>query len=282
MPRTQHIRSFRQYAESLENLLSSLGTTRTGGPARILPALDGEPSEKAKRFLSTETLKKRGAFFTGRTLARRAVRALLKDENRCTQVIDPACGLGDLLLQYARTMPVYPDLRRTLQLWGNRLLGCDMQADFVRVTKARLALLAMQRGAHPATVAREDLDSLLPGVSVSNGLDCPSPSQPLVVIMNPPYTLTTAPDNCSWAAGRVSSAAIFLDKWLTGSPEGSRIVAILPDVLRTGTRYSRWREYVAKHAAINSIRIVGRFDGGADVDVFILDLSVTSPEKPPK
>jgi hypothetical protein len=59
---------------------------------------------------------------------------------------------------------------------------------------------------------------------------------------------------------------------------GTRIVAILPDVLRTGSRYERWRKFVREFAVIKRIDIYGPFDPQADVDVFILELHIR-PER---
>ncbi len=73
-----------------------------------------------------------------------------------------------------------------------------------------------------------------------------------VVIMNPPFGYTSAPDGCYWARGRVNAAAIFVEKAIRDSREGTRIAAILPDVLRSGTRYQRWRNVIS---TLGSIRI---------------------------
>lgn len=55
---------------------------------------------------------------------------------------------------------------------------------------------------------------------------------------------------------------------------GTEIVAILPDVLRTGTLYARWRAHIAQRAAIDDVDVYGAFDTNADVDVFVLRLRV--------
>jgi hypothetical protein len=51
------------------------------------------------------------------------------------------------------------------------------------------------------------------------------------------------------------------------------MACILPDVLRSGSRYERWREGIAASADVISIEPMGRFDGDTDVDVFILVLA---------
>lgn len=46
--------------------------------------------------------------------------------------------------------------------------------------------------------------------------------------------------------------------------------AILPDVIRTGARYGKFRNFVASSLTDMLVESVGRFDDSADVDVFIL------------
>ena len=53
--------------------------------------------------------------------------------------------------------------------------------------------------------------------------------------------------------------------------------AILPDVLRSGTRYAKWRDYIGGQAILGSVSIWGLFDPWADVDVFLLEASLGNP-----
>jgi hypothetical protein len=59
---------------------------------------------------------------------------------------------------------------------------------------------------------------------------------------------------------------------------GTRIVAILPEVLRTGSHYLKWRREIERLARIDSVEVVGLFDLWTDVDVFILRLTVGQPD----
>ena len=86
--------------------------------------------------------------------------------------------------------------------------------------------------------------------------------------------MTTAPSDCAWASGKVSSAALFVEKGLSLATPGTVMVAILPEVLRSGSRYDRWRNSVEEQAQIKGILPWGRFDPQTDVDVFILRLVV--------
>lgn len=51
-------------------------------------------------------------------------------------------------------------------------------------------------------------------------------------------------------------------------------MAILPDVLRTGSRYTKWRKTIEKCAKIEEIELLGRFDALTDVNIFICRLVI--------
>ena len=88
--------------------------------------------------------------------------------------------------------------------------------------------------------------------------------------MNPPYVAVQAPAECTWASGKVSSAAVFVERAVFRCRAGARITAILPDVLRTGSRYGKWREVIATQVSQDSLEPWGLFDAVADVDVFVM------------
>jgi hypothetical protein len=69
----------------------------------------------------------------------------------------------------------------------------------------------------------------------------------------------------------VNSAAIFVLSCLSRANNGAQFSAILPDVLRSGSRYERWRRQVERLSRISSIELHGQFDQLADVDVFHLN-----------
>jgi hypothetical protein len=70
----------------------------------------------------------------------------------------------------------------------------------------------------------------------------------------------------------VSAAALFVAKTLTQVVDGTRIVAILPEALRTGSRYSHWRRHIESLATVRRVEALGRFDRLTDIHVFILSL----------
>src|SRR5262249_34357984 len=94
------------------------------------------------------------------------------------------------------------------------------------------------------------------------------------IILNPPYTMVETPKTCTWTSGLVSQAALFLEKYVKTASPGTKIAAILPDVLRTGTRYRKWRECIEQYAKIELVELVGCFDTLTDVDTFICYLQV--------
>jgi hypothetical protein len=69
-------------------------------------------------------------------------------------------------------------------------------------------------------------------------------------------------------------AALFLEACVVNARSNSQVIAILPDVLRSGSRYKKWREHISERAHINDIKIFGQFDRLTDIDVFILHLTV--------
>ena len=98
------------------------------------------------------------------------------------------------------------------------------------------------------------------------------------ILINPPFGPMTAPKRCSWAKGKVTKAAVFFEQCLELLPPDTRVVGILPDVLRAGSRYQKWRETIEERATVLNVALGGNF-GTADVDVFLLDLTTSRGEE---
>jgi hypothetical protein len=274
---------FQPYVLYLDSLLNA---SRVEGPAarqaELAAALDGQPSRELRKLYTIDSLRNTGTYFTGTKLARRLVASLEATLPNATQVVDPACGVGDLLVACARHLPLQSDLTNTLKDWGARLAGFDINSAFVAAARYRLALLAIERCRADAKGTVEDLGlaHLFPHIRPGSGTeDWKLPASPSLVVVNPPFAYGEAPKDCTWASGRVSQAASFLDSCIKNAAEGMRVLAILPDVLRTGTRYERWRRMVAERGRIRSVKIAGRFDELTQVSVFLLDLEVRKSEK---
>lgn len=272
--------AFELYSRELENLALKLSDPSTGGQFHlaISDILDRQLSQVLRSLVPLSELRQTGAFFTDHQLAGELVKSITPEIERGATVIDPACGLGDLLLACARHFPILEDLGSTLEEWSHKLKGCDLYPQFIRATKARLVLLAIGRGAQAHSTI-PTFKELFPQIGVCDSLSPQSriPTADCIVI-NPPYSMVPAPDECTWTAGSVSQAALFLEKCIEDASPGTKIVAILPDVLRTGSRYLKWRNHIENNARVESIEIVGRFDALTDIDVFIARLTVGANE----
>ena len=267
-PRAPDLTAFAPHVEYIESLVHGSSALEQAELGRsIKSALDGEVAANLRRLVSLLNRRELGAFFTGSTLRSRAVSDVrLLADRPC--FADPTCGAGDLLIAAAEHLPLGENLRETLSQWGEVLHGMDLQPLFIRATKARLSLLAQSRlGSFEPVNSNE----WFPNIRVGNSLTeewCPERCGGL--LLNPPYGAMAAPEDCGFGTGLVSAAAVFTFATISKLPVGCVVRAILPDVLRAGTRYAKWRTEIAKILAIQSISILGQFDSHTDVDVFLL------------
>ena len=264
---------FRSYVSSVENLaVETLRLAKPGfGNPWLSELLDGQASVKLRETVPLNSRKDLGAFFSGSTLRAAAIRRTPKQPWLGSMVFDPAMGAGDLLIEVARQMPLAESLEATLNSWGSTLHGRDVEPEFVRLAKARLILLAVSRGVVANSNVGIGLTDCFPGLLVGNGLDALSGERPWGhIVMNPPFAYHPAPPESLWSRGRTNLAATFLGKSVLCSRPGTRLTAILPDVIRTGTRYERLRQLVANRLNSPAIEVFGQFDAWTDVDVFIL------------
>ena len=268
---------FQPYVQRLASLLDA--GAREGSDVRQIDldaALDGQPSRELRKLYTTDALRNTGTYFTGSRLAHRLVNPFKAKLRRAEWVVDPACGAGDLLVACARHLPIHSDLSTTLRVWGMKLAGFDVNSAFVDATRYRLALLALRR----SKIANGSFDKsvlfgLFPHIRSGSGMeDWKLPNRPSLIVVNPPFSYRDATTDCGWGTGRVSQAASFMDSCVKNAASGTRILAILPDVLRTGTRYERWRKTMAETSRICSVKLGGRFDELTQVNVFLLELEV--------
>lgn len=272
---TSTVADFAPYVQDLEHLAQQALRVPCDATfqAQIASALHSEPGEQLRRLVHLHGRRATGAFFTGPTLRQELLLSTQTSSSSGSVYFDPACGAGDLLIACAHHLPVTNDFGTTMQLWGQCLHGRDTHAEFVRAAKARLVLAALGR----CTPNRFDtvvvLDEAFPNIQVGDGLtskkDLALASH---VILNPPFTSMPTPPTCRWTSGQVSAAAIFMDYCLTHVTPGTRISALLPEALRTGSRFEKWRRHIAERSRVNRISVMGQFDEWADVDVFIMDI----------
>ncbi len=111
--------------------------------------LNGHPAQAVNDILGRSRRRRQGIFFSGTQWATLITNALPVE--RCERIVDPACGIGDLLLATARQLPLGPTLDATLNAWARRLAGMDLHGPFLALAWHRLQALAMERHglAHP-------------------------------------------------------------------------------------------------------------------------------------
>lgn len=261
MQRTES--AFGRYADRLGSLLHALdGDERERA---VLAALDGEAGRLLRSAVSLARRRDTGCFFTSGELAGR----LLAKENvtRWAAIADPACGAGDLLLEVARRLPLREDVESTLSAWGEVLVGRDLDPALVRTTRLRLALLASARLKQRTSLDEDRVKVLLPEIAPGDGQEL-ALRDPVLLLLNPPFG--TVEQDTGWGQGRLGRAAVFSAAVGEQLPPGSRLLAILPDVLRSGSNYRRWRQHMASLMAIDGVELHGQFDAWTDVDVFLL------------
>lgn len=270
--------AFSEYLDTLDSLLATLISTKHNSVLSnsIDAALDGQPARELRRLVPIDDLRASGAFFTGSKLSKIALGNLLNTIDNSSVILDPACGAGDLLIACTNKLPKGRDVERTLALWNTRLIGRDLHSEFIQATKSRLTLAAF-RSDKKQTTSSLDTSGLLPNIKQECGLSNDKLYKLAThIVTNPPFTMVTAPKDCSWAQGTINYAAIFMEKIITCCRTNTHVVAILPDVLRSGSRYKKWRQLVERTAEIKNVRLFGQFDNSADVDVFILELTTNT------
>lgn len=280
------MKQYRPYVNHLQKLLSRLFLNESNLPTSedVHRALDGEPNRKLRELLPKQTRHSSGAFFTGKPLSERAISLFSKSLDVSSVVLDPACGAGDLLLaSNARVLQSLDsaDLALMISRLSEALIGQDVEIEFVRVARLRLLL---------QTIFLADIDSWSQiaekffkedkyACSIKRGnslMDENLFSEATHIVVNPPFSLIDASENCLWATGKVNAAAVFIEKCVTYAKPGTHIVAILPDVLRSGIRYEKWRNLVGKLSTLRHLEIYGQFDENTEVEVFLAEFIMES------
>lgn len=226
-----------------------------------------------------------GAFFTGTAMSKLvAERAALFGR---PPYLDPACGAGDLLLSISAALPLQSTAAPTMTAWSEVLIGADLQSEFTEAARHRLKLAAIYRHASAAAPGRnyrlpEQLGRQFARIRTGDGLRRLSGmrSFPGTVVMNPPFGAVPAPAGCGWGRGLVPRAALFVDAAIDALAPGGTLVAILPDVLRSGARLEKWRKALLHRAIVTDLCALGRFDDYTNVDVFLL-VATRLPDRAP-
>ncbi|MGD9921282.1 MAG: N-6 DNA methylase [Pseudorhodoplanes sp.] len=255
----------RRYSKFIVELREALSSSSS---VDIAPLLDGKAGTRCLDLVGQPSIRRLGAFFTPTQVATRLVNEFPTPDWSTAVVLDPACGAADLLLAIARKLPVKRTASSTLRTWNGHLLGCDVSPEFIEAARLRLVLLAVERGASMDD-SPTNLAALLTNLRVANGLlasdeygNCSH------VLMNPPYGRVES-EQLLWREGLVTAAALFVERAARLCRSGTEIVALLPEVLRTGSSYQHWRRHVEQFALSAGTHSIGRFSDQADVDVFI-------------
>ncbi|MCW1925812.1 hypothetical protein OKA05_24855 [Luteolibacter arcticus] len=273
---------FRDYAAYLSRLRRLVGDSN--GDAewnnRVDAALNGQASVELRRIAPVEIRRKFGAFFTGTELSSKLI-GTCSGFGAKSVFYDPTCGMGDLLVAAARKLPLCDTLPNTLRQWSKQLTGTDLHREFIDGARMRLVLLARQR--HKSQERLEASESeFFPNIRVADGLkETDLYSRASHLLLNPPFGQVASALGCEWAGGRITGAAAFVVAALERAKSGTRMLAILPEVLRSGSFTEQWRKRVCEVAKIHLVQPYGIFDDSADVDVFLLDLSVQADNRTP-
>ncbi len=270
------MKAFDSYVATLDQLGRSLAVDKPDSQdvSLLSAALDGGPSRALREVVSVLCLRAIGAFFTPQRLAcELAARAVVQGRVPArAPIVDPACGAGDLLIACARRLPLKSTLFKTIRQWEKIVYGIDQHREFVDAAKTRLVLLAASRHKSFREVNALLDEPAFPNIRTGDFYDDWTDfERPVTLVLNPPFTIDAAPEHCGWATGSINKAALFITECLENTPDRTRLVAILPEVLRSGPRYRAWREYIRRIATVNHVALLGQFATWADVDVFLLD-----------
>ena len=260
----------RGYVSQL-NALALEPAGRGDWQTRCFAALNGEASKEVRRVAPIGVRRAFGAFFTGTVLSERLL-SRGPTVGSDSVFYDPTVGMGDLLLAAAKLLPLGRTLKQTLKTWGTQLTGTDLHSEFVEGAKTRLLLLARQRHGAGPLLNDSDVD-YFPHIRVADGLNQHAAfERASYLLMNPPFGVVPAPEGCTWAGGGITEAATFIITALERAKPGTEVLAILPEVLRSGSFSEHWRNKVGELAEVHLVETYGIFDESADVDVFLLRL----------
>lgn len=223
-----------------------------------------------RSILPLKEMREAGCFFTGKDLSLKTIDSFFESISSKSIILDPTCGAGNLLIACSRKLKVKNTLSETLKSWGHILRGYDLYAAFVTTAKLRIIIEALNRGTISDCTIDDALE-LLPFIQTKDAMTTTSQDVLKIthIIMNPPFNSWPSPGINYWKKGKVNSAGIIFDHYLRILPRNCNISAILPEVLRSGSRYYSFREFISSEMKA-SCEIYGRFNSQTDVDVFIL------------
>lgn len=223
-----------------------------------------------RNYQSKEEIYTNGSFFTGQKLATLTVNSLKKPITFSSVVLDPTCGTGNLLIECSRKLEIEKSLYETLKKWGKVLWGFDNHKTFIESCKLRLIIEALMRGSQKDCSINEAF-RLLKNIKFKDAMTIKYNEIKSVthLVMNPPFNLWLSPKKGIWKKGKINAAALIFEYYVKLINFDCHITAILPDVLRSGTRYENFRTHIDEQIS-GICEIWGRFNKQTDVDVFVL------------
>lgn len=276
------VAKFSDYCDEIESVFeesSRISSVEKGLHGDIRYILNGEAASALRRLIPLDVRKQAGIFFTSTEIAEKVAKRLSPLLKNKVDIFDPACGAGNLLISCCQYLPCGKSFDDTIRIWSELIKGCDLFPEFIRAARLRLAIVAANRHAkEKIDLEKIKVESLFKGLKVGDAFSLGVVASKCVVI-NPPFGYMTAPEDCRWGNGKIQIAGWFMERLLEMASEGQHLVAVLPDVLKSGTRYKRWRDMVCSLVSKISIEPAGRFDADTDIDVFIIHLIASGGKK---
>lgn len=265
------------FVEKMQGLLVSGANTGSHIEKRsMVDVVDMNVTYAAEELIPHDIRASQGIFFTGDKIAEKIALSLSSEIDAGASFFDPSCGAGNLLLAVAKRFPIKSCLIDTVVFWGGRFGGCDLNESFILAAKLRLVALACQRhGVHE--LPKAELNTYLQSFScfhVGDYLGTALGAEFDCIVANPPFGHIAVSQEVNWSTGKTQQAGVFVAQALQVAKPGQKIAAVLPDVLRCGSRYNKWRDLVEVESLITAVDVYGRFSKSVDVDVFLLSVIV--------
>ena len=223
-----------------------------------------------RNIVEIKEMRAAGVFFTGDELAKDVFQGFKSEIKKHSKVLDPTCGCGNLLIHASSFLDVNKSLNNTITEWSKVLHGYDLYSEFVECTKIRLILEAIHRGSEIDLSLGQAIKKLK-NIKAFNAKEINFKDLAGIshIVMNPPFSMWKPENTEIWKTGKVNAAALVFEWYLKYAPEECQFSAILPEVLRSGTRYQEWRNLI-EQSLQGKVKTFGRFNNKTDVDVFTL------------
>jgi len=251
------MKDYQPFIESLKMLVEEYpGRPNASWKKMAVSSVNGLASNQLRNLVSLEDRRASGAFFTETELGSAVLKSYKLTFGERVNFYDPACGASNLLISVKNHF----GSKLSQKQIPLEVFGTDIHKEFVEASKLRLAI---------SDLLNEKNNDYSQSIIVADGLRSNRFYQKAThIVTNPPFNLIESPSNTEWGSGKVSAAALFIDTISANVNPGTEIIAILPDVLRSGSRYEKWRTHISTRCEIIGIKLFGQFDNYADVDVF--------------